>query len=72
MDSTAAEEIDWSEQGLIPDTVIRHGIRQIIKKCLADLHICSCADLRHERFCRPGNVRSHRDTQSVSYVYWLD
>ena len=26
MQNTATKVIDWSEQGLVPDTVIRHGI----------------------------------------------
>ncbi len=29
--------IDWTEQGLIPDTVVRHGIRRLLKKRLQTL-----------------------------------
>lgn len=38
MTSTAARAIDWSEQGLVPDTVIRHGIRRLLKRRLSALH----------------------------------
>lgn len=38
MSATAARAIDWSEQGLVPDTVIRHGIRRLLKGRLSALH----------------------------------
>lgn len=30
--------INWSEQGLVPDAVIRAGIRRLCKQRLADIH----------------------------------
>ena len=38
MQNAAAKAIDWSEQGLVPDTVIRHGIKRLLRKRLAGLH----------------------------------
>jgi cyclopropane-fatty-acyl-phospholipid synthase len=29
--------IDWTEQGLVPDSVIRHGIRRMLKARLQSL-----------------------------------
>jgi hypothetical protein len=29
--------IDWTEQGLVPDSVIRHGIRRLLKAQLQSL-----------------------------------
>ena len=51
----AAKAIDWTEQGLFPDSVIRSGIRQLIRKRLAQLQTDDCealadikADFIHE------------------------
>ena len=37
-----ATAIDWTEQGLVPDTVIRHGIRRLLKRRLAALKVDDC------------------------------
>ncbi len=42
MQNAAAKAIDWSEQGLVPDTVIRHGIRRLLKKRLDNLDSHRC------------------------------
>ena len=42
MENTAARAIDWTEQGLVPDPVIRHGIRRLLKKRLAALDVNDC------------------------------
>jgi cyclopropane-fatty-acyl-phospholipid synthase len=42
MHNTATRVIDWSEQGLVPDTVIRHGIRRLLNKRLDQLHSDDC------------------------------
>ena len=46
MNATAAKAIDWSEQGLVPDSVIRHGIRRLLKTRLDELGSHDC-----ERSC---------------------
>ncbi|MGB5260774.1 MAG: cyclopropane-fatty-acyl-phospholipid synthase family protein [Gammaproteobacteria bacterium] len=46
---SATRAIDWTEQGLVPDSVIRHGIRRLLKRRLAGLAIDDCevmADLK--------------------------
>ncbi len=42
MHSTAATVIDWTEQGMVPDTVIRHGIRRLLKRRLVNLASDDC------------------------------
>ena len=42
MHNAATKAIDWSEQGLVPDTVLRHGIRRLLKKRIEDLHADDC------------------------------
>jgi len=42
MGSPAVRAIDWTEQGLVPDTVIRHGIRRLLRRRLAGLAIDDC------------------------------
>ncbi len=37
MSQVAARVIDWTEQGLVPDTVIRAGIRRLLGRRLAEL-----------------------------------
>ena len=36
--AAATKAIDWSEQGLVPDTVIRHGINRLLKKRIEQLN----------------------------------
>jgi cyclopropane-fatty-acyl-phospholipid synthase len=45
MRNAASTAIDWSEQGLLPDTVIRHGVKRLLKKRIAALHIDDCEAL---------------------------
>jgi len=45
MQNAAARAIDWSEQGLVPDTVIRHGIKRLIRKRLVGLRSEDCEAL---------------------------
>ncbi len=50
MQNTATKVIDWSEQGLVPDTVIRHGIRRLLVRRLEALRSEDCehsARLKH-------------------------
>ncbi|MGI9320818.1 MAG: SAM-dependent methyltransferase [Thiogranum sp.] len=49
MQNAAARAIDWSEQGLLPDTVIRHGIKRLLKKRLAELHSRDCEVLADQK-----------------------
>jgi len=42
MPRNAARAIDWSEQGLVPDRVIRHGIRRLLRRRLEDIHADDC------------------------------
>jgi len=42
MHSAAAKVINLTEQGLVPDSVIRHGIRQLLRKRLAGLDSNDC------------------------------
>ena len=37
MRNAASTAIDWSEQGLVPDTVIRHGVKRLLKKRIGGL-----------------------------------
>jgi cyclopropane-fatty-acyl-phospholipid synthase len=43
MREAAAKAIDWSEQGLLPDSVIRHGIRRLVRTRLGRLDTENCA-----------------------------
>jgi len=38
MSYAAQRAIDWTEQGLVPDVVIRSGIRRLLKQRLAEIH----------------------------------
>jgi cyclopropane-fatty-acyl-phospholipid synthase len=38
MSLTVARVISWTEQGLLPDTVIRSGIRRLLKQRLLEIH----------------------------------
>jgi len=49
MQNAAAKAIDWSEQGLVPDTVIRAGIKRLIRKRLADLRAHDCETLAEQK-----------------------
>ena len=49
MHNTAAKAIDWSEQGLVPDTVIRHGIRRLLKKRIEQLRTDDCEVLAERK-----------------------
>lgn len=42
MANSAARAIDWTEQGLVPDAVIRHGIRRLLRARLAGLPSGDC------------------------------
>lgn len=42
LQAAANRAIDWTEQGLVPDAVIRHGIRRLLKQRLADIHADDC------------------------------
>ena len=49
MQNTAAKAIDWSEQGLLPDTVIRHGIKRLLKKRIEELQTDDCQHLAERK-----------------------
>ena len=42
MSDSTATVIDWTEQGLVPDKVIRHGIRRLLKRRLDALCTDDC------------------------------
>ena len=46
----AQHALNWTEQGLVPDSVIRHGIRRLLKQRLAEIHSADCeasTDIKH-------------------------
>ena len=49
MQNAAAKAIDWSEQGLLPDTVIRHGIKRLLKKRIGELRTDDCQYLAERK-----------------------
>ena len=49
MQSAATKAIDWSEQGLVPDRVIRHGIKRLLKQRLDALHTGDCETLAEQK-----------------------
>ena len=49
MQNAAARAIDWSEQGLVPDSVIRLGIRRLLRKRLDDLRSQDCETLAEQK-----------------------
>lgn len=42
MTNTAQVALDWTEQGYVPDTVIRHGIRRLLAQRLRDIKHDDC------------------------------
>jgi cyclopropane-fatty-acyl-phospholipid synthase len=44
--AATARAIDWTERGLIPDAVIRHGIRRLLRERLAELRVDDCEALQ--------------------------
>ena len=38
MNTAAKTAISWTEQGLVPDSVIRHGIRRLLRQRLGEVH----------------------------------
>lgn len=42
MPHTASLAISWTEQGLVPDIAIRHGIRRLLRQRLAEIHAHDC------------------------------
>lgn len=46
--------IDWTEQGFVPDSVVRAGIRRLIRQRLADIQVddVEAAARRNEEFVR--------------------
>jgi len=49
MKNAAAKAIDWTEQGLVPDSVIRHGIRRLLGQRLARLETDDCEHLANSK-----------------------
>ena len=45
MRNAASTVIDWSEQGLVPDTVFRHSVKRLLKKRIGELHTNDCENL---------------------------
>ena len=43
MSATAARAIEWMEQGLLPDAVVRSGIRRLLRERLQALEHADCA-----------------------------
>ncbi len=44
MSTVAAKAVDWTETGLVPDTVIRHGIRRLLDRKLKEIRAASVED----------------------------
>lgn len=42
MTQTAQKVLNWTEQGYVPDTVIRHGIRRLLGTRLTEIHATDC------------------------------
>lgn len=42
MQAAADRAMDWTESGLVPDTVVRHGIRRLLRRRLEDIHADDC------------------------------
>ena len=42
MPSAPNKAVNWTEQGLVPDSVIRHGIRRLLKRRLIDINAEDC------------------------------
>ncbi len=40
--TTTARALDWTEQGLIPDVMLRAGIRRLLRQRLQDIHSDDC------------------------------
>jgi len=62
MQSAAAKAINWTEQGLVPDTVIRHGIRRLLRGRIADLHSNDCESMVD---CRSDFIR-HMNESAIA------
>jgi len=54
MSTAARVAISWVEQGYVPDNVIRHGIRRLLRQRLAELDVGDCAAVaqRENQFVR--------------------
>jgi len=54
MGNAAEKVIGWTEQGLVPDSVIRHGIRRLVRQRLREIDAddCETAGLSAEEFVR--------------------
>ena len=39
MSSVTAKAVDWTETGLVPDSVIRAGIRRLLDRKLKEIHV---------------------------------
>jgi cyclopropane-fatty-acyl-phospholipid synthase len=59
MRNAAAKAIDWTEQGLVPDSVIRHGIRQLLRQRIARLGTEDCESLAR---CKSAFIRDMDDS----------
>ena len=46
MSAMAAQAIAWTESGLVPDTVIRSGIRRLLERKLDEIHSEDCESAR--------------------------
>lgn len=42
MTQTAQKVLNWTEQGYVPDTIIRHGIRHLLSQRLAEINADDC------------------------------
>ena len=64
MSRTTAKAINWVEQGYVPDSVIRHSIRRLLKARLAGLQLddCEAAALAEHDFV------AHMDAAPIALV----
>ena len=42
MNTATATAVNWTEQGLVPESVIRHGIRRLLRRRLTDINADDC------------------------------
>ncbi|MDX1698738.1 MAG: hypothetical protein R3308_10650, partial [Thiohalobacterales bacterium] len=57
MINAAARAIDWTEQGLVPDAVIRQGIRRLLKRRLAGLRVDDCEQVAEHKAAFVASMR---------------
>ena len=50
MTNAAQLALDWTEQGRMPDTFIRAGIRRLVRERLKEIHADDCQSMANAQF----------------------